>query len=239
MGSLFSCGYARNTTQKGVEGNVSSTFKWQVIAEGWVLMRHGVLVTLEVSAAVMGIALLLGLILGVTILYGPRIVQWLIRIYVDVIRGTPLLVVIFFVYYGFPLPIPDFWLGSLALGIFAAAHVCEIVRGGLASIPRGQTEAAKALGCTFWPMFRYVLFPQAISRMIPPVVNVTVEMVKGSSLISLVSIVELTLASKQVVERTIRPFEIYLVASLIYFLINLTISRMGRRMERFFAYDVG
>jgi polar amino acid transport system permease protein len=148
-------------------------------------------------------------------------------------------VLIFALFYGLPvlgLRLSAITAGVLALSIFCGAHVSEVIRGGVDSIPRGQTDAAKAIGLTFAQRLRYVIFPQALRRILPPWVNTAVEMVKASSLVSLVSVVDLMLAIQQIAGRTRETLLLYAVAALLYFAINSTISMFGRRLEKRFAY---
>jgi len=200
---------------------------------------QGLLVSLEVSAIVVVVALVLGVILGAGLTYGPRIIAWSIRVYSDVVRGTPLLVLIFFVYYGLPalgLKIGSFWAALAALAAFETAHVAETARGALQSIHPGQTEAAKAIGLTFEQRMVYVIFPQALRRFLPPWMNTVVDTVKGSTLLSLVGIVDLMLSIQQVIGRTFRPMPLYLLGALMYFVINYALSLSARRLEARFAY---
>jgi polar amino acid transport system permease protein len=151
------------------------------------------------------------------------------------VRGTPLLVQIFLIYYGLPaldLDIDGYRAAIVALGLFAGAHVSEIVRGAVGAVPRGQTDAAKSLGLTFWPRLRYVVLPQAVPAILPPWVNTAVEMVKGTSLVVLVSVSDLLFATRKVAERTGDPMPIYIAAALIYFVVNFGISRFGLWLER-------
>lgn len=155
------------------------------------------------------------------------------------IRGIPLLVLIFAIFYGLPvlgLKVSALAAAVIALSVFCGAHVSEVFRGGVDSIPKGQTEAAKAIGLTFRQRLRYVILPQAISRIIPPWVNTAVELVKASSLVSLVSVVDLMLAIQQIVGRTRETLLLYAVAAFLYFLINYIISMIGLRLEKRFAY---
>jgi polar amino acid transport system permease protein len=202
-------------------------------------MGPGLVMTLVVSAAVMVLGLAAGLLGGLALLYGPLPVRLAVRGYVDFVRGTPLLVLIFLIFYGIPaagIPVPNFVAAVISLGAFAAAQISELVRGGINSIPKGQTDASMALGLTFWPRLINVVLPQAVARILPPLVNTTVEVVKGSSLVSLVSIVELTLATEQVVQRVQKPVPLYLAAALLYFVVNFIVSTGGRRLERRFAF---
>jgi polar amino acid transport system permease protein len=200
---------------------------------------QGLLVTLEVSAIVVVVALVLGVVLGAGLTYGPRIVAWPIRVYSDVVRGTPLLVLIFFVYYGLPavgVKIGSLWAALAALASFETAHVAETARGALQSIHPGQTEAGKAIGLTFGQRMVYVIFPQALRRFLPPWMNTVVDTVKGSALVSLVGIVDLMLSIQQVIGRTFRPMPLYVLGALMYFVINYALSLSARRLEARFAY---
>ena len=200
---------------------------------------QGLLMTLFVSAIVVVLSLAAGVLVGAGFAYGPWWLRLPLRIFSDVLRGTPLLVVIFSIYYLLPLvginlqPMPAV---ILALAAFKTAHVGEIVRGAIQSIPRGQTDAAKAIGLTFPARLRYVILPQAIRRFLPPWINSVTDAVKGSSLISLVGIVDLMLASQQVIGRTYEPLPIYLLAAAMYFVINYSLSVMSRRLEVRYAY---
>jgi polar amino acid transport system permease protein len=200
---------------------------------------RGLLVTLEVSVIAVAISLVLGVIFGIGLTYGPRVIAWPIRLYSDLIRGLPIIVLIFVVYYGLPvtgLSIGSFWAGLAALVAFETAHVAEVARGALQSIHPGQIEAGKAIGLTFEKRMLYVVFPQALRRFLPPWINTVVDTVKGSSLVSLVGIVELTLSIQQVIGRTFKPMPLYVLGAIIYVAINYTLSFTSRRLEARFAY---
>ena len=204
------------------------------------LILRGLLVTLEVSVAVLAIGTVIGLAGGLALLFGAWPLRWATRIYVDAVRGIPLLVLIFAIFYGLPalgLRVSAVVAGVMALSLFCGAHVAEVVRGGVDSIHRGQMDAAKAVGLHFWPRLRYVIFPQAVGRILPAWVNTAVEVVKASSLVSLVSVIDLMMAIQQIAGRTRATLLLYAVAALLYFAINYTISIIGRRLERRFAYS--
>ena len=200
---------------------------------------QGLVVTLEVSALVVLFSLIAGTILGIAIVYGPWWLYWPIRFYSDILRGIPLLVLIFFMYYGLPLfkvNLTSLAAVVLALSAFESAHVIEVIRGAIQSIPRGQTEAAKAIGLRFGQRLLYVIAPQAVRRFLPPWINAVVDTVKGSALVSLVGIVDLMLAIQQVIGRTYRPMPLYVLGALMYFAINYTLSSASRRLEARFSY---
>ncbi len=200
---------------------------------------RGLLVTLQVSVLVLLIGTVIGIGGGLSLLYGSLPLRWFVRVYVDTIRGIPLLVLIFAIFYGLPalgLKVSALMAAVMALSIFCGAHVSEVIRGGVDSIPKGQTDAGKAIGLTFRQRLRYVIFPQAVGRILPPWVNTAVELVKASSLVSLVSVVDLMLAIQQIVGRTRQTLLLYAVAALLYFIINYAISMLGQRLEKRFAY---
>lgn len=200
---------------------------------------QGLLITLQVSALVVVFSLVGGILLGVGIVYGPRWLYWPIRIYSDFFRGIPLLVLIFFIYYALPLfgiNLTNFVSVVVALSAFETAHIIEVVRGALQSIPRGQNEAAKTIGLRFSQRLVYVIAPQAVRRFLPPWINAVVDTVKGSALVSLVGIVDLMLAIQQVIGRTYIPMPLYVLGALMYFVINYSLSSASRRLEARFAY---
>ncbi len=209
------------------------------IANTLPFLWEGLLVTLAVSGLVVAISLVTGVLCGVGLVYGPWWVRLPIRIYSDILRGTPLLVLIFLIIYGLPLLGIDFGnYGSavIALAAFKTAHVAEIARGAIQSIHYGQTDAGKAIGLTFPQRLQYVILPQAVRRFLPPWINAVADAVKGSALVSLAGIVDLTLAVQQVIGRTYDPLPMYLLGAAMYFIINYSLSQTSRRLEARFAY---
>jgi polar amino acid transport system permease protein len=199
----------------------------------------GLQVTLHVSALVVIFSLVAGTVLGLALAFGPRWLYWPIRLYSDFLRGIPLLVLIFFVYYGLPafrINLTNFAAAVLALSAFKTAHVIELVRGAVQSIPRGQTDAGKAIGLTLGQRLLWVIAPQAVRRFLPPWINAVVDTVKGSALVSLVGIVDLMLAIQQVIGRTYEPMPLYVLGALMYFVINYSLSLASRQLEARFVY---
>ena len=202
-------------------------------------LLRGLAVTLELSAVVIVLGSTIGYLGGLSLEYGPKPLWAAVRVYVDTLRGIPVLVLLFAVFYGLPIvgiQIGAFGAGVVALSVFAGAHMTEVVRGGIASIPRTQGDAAKAIGLQFWERLRWVILPQAVRRILPPWVNTAVELVKGSSLVSLIGVVELLLATQQVVGRTFIVIPTYTLAGLMYFVVNYGISRLGALVERRYAF---
>ena len=202
-------------------------------------LLQGLLITIWVSALVVVFSLVIGVVLGVGLVYGPRPAQWLVRLFSDCIRGIPILVLIFVVYYGFPplgIAIDSFWAGVVALTLFKAAQVIEYARGAISSIPKGQMEAGKAIGLTFVQRLQSVIFPQAIRRFLPPWINGVTDAVKGSALISLLGVVDLMQSINEVIGRTYEAMPLYLLGAFIYFVINYSLSLTSRFVERRYAY---
>jgi polar amino acid transport system permease protein len=198
-------------------------------------LLQGFINTIETSAAAIVFGTMIGLIVGVLITYGPRLVQFLCRVYIDLMRGTPVLVLVLATFYVpavFGLRLGSFWAGILALTLFCGSHVAEIARGALQAIPRGQAEAAKAIGLTFPQVLAYVLVPQALRSMLPTWINTCVELVKASTLLSVIGVAELLLNTQQIIARNFMTLPFYLFAGLIYLLVNFVIEQLGRAAER-------
>jgi len=211
-----------------------------VMLTGLPFLWQGLLVTLQAAGIVVVVALIVGVILGVGLSYGPLWIAWPIRLLSDFVRGLPLLVLIFSIFYMLQpvtgLQIGNFASAVTALAVFEAAHVSEVARGAIQSIHPGQNEAGKAIGLTFSQRMLYVILPQALRRFLPPWINTVVDTVKGSSLLALVGIVDLMLSIQQVIGRTFKPMPMYVLGALMYFAINYTLSQISRRLEARFAY---
>jgi polar amino acid transport system permease protein len=200
---------------------------------------QGLIVTLAVSGLVVGFSLIFGVLLGTLVCYAPTPLRWIIHLYSDVIRGIPIIVLIFSVYYGLPplgINLGNFPSAVVALTVFATAQVTEIARGAIQSIHFGQAEAGKAIGLGFWARMLYIVFPQALRRFLPPWINNVTDTVKGSALVSLVGVIDLMMSIQQVIGRVYEPMPLYIVGAIIYFLINYSLSDLSRRLEARFAY---
>ena len=202
-------------------------------------LASGLGVTLLSSVLSIVMATLCGIATGVALAYGWWWLRLLARLYVDMMRGIPLLVLILFTYYGlalFGINIAAFWAGVIALGAFATAHVAENFRGAVESVPAGQMEAAKAIGLTFRKRLLYVVLPQAFRRMLPPWVNTGLEIVKGTTLLSIIGVVELLLSAQQQMARNYMIVEFYLLTTVLYLAINFTLAQLGAALERRTSY---
>ncbi len=192
-------------------------------------------IALSVSALAIIMGTILGLLIGLALTYGNIVVRTLARIYVDVIRGIPVLVLIltfFYVLTIWGINLKPFQAGVLSLGVFSAAHVAEMTRGGLQNLNKGQTEAAMALGLSFPQTFLSVLMPQALRQILPTWINTVIETVKGSTLVSIIGVVEITLVTQQIIARNFLTMKFYAVCALIYFCIGFSIERAGKYVEK-------
>lgn len=212
---------------------------WNEVVLGLPRLLVGLAVTFELTLMSLAVGTAIGLVGGIAIVYGPIWVRWFFRAYSDITRGVPVLVVIFAVFYGLPVlgaQIDAFGATVVALGAFVGSQVVEIVRGGITSIPKGQTDAAKAIGLTFVQRMLYVLLPQALRRMLPPWVNAGVEMVKATSLVSLIGVPDLLLQTQQLTARTMIVLPFYFWSAILYFAVNYTLSQFAHYLERRYAY---
>ena len=204
----------------------------------WLARRpilEGVLNTLIISGVSIILGTLLGVVVGLSLTYGGVILRFFIRIYSDFLRGTPVFVLIlacFYILSVIGIQLTAFQAGTFALTLFCSSHVGEIVRGALQAIPRGQTEGAKSIGLTFVTTFFSVLLPQALRQILPTWVNTATEIVKASTLLSIIGVVEILLSVQQVISRTYLSLELYFFAGFVFFLINFAIEKAGRFVER-------
>ncbi|MGO4183199.1 amino acid ABC transporter permease [Paenibacillus sp. TAF43_2] len=205
------------------------------MAEYWPIFLRGALVTLELSF--FGVAL--GTVLGVVfaLLRISRIwpVKFLASTYIEIIRGTPMLVQIFIIHYGltgFGINLPPFISGVVALTINSSAYMAEVFRAGIEAIDKGQTEAARSLGLSRGMALRYIVLPQAFRNMLPAIGNEFIIIIKDSSLISVIGIAELMFNARTVQSVTFSPMEPLLIACALYFIMTFTLSRLLAVLER-------
>jgi polar amino acid transport system permease protein len=199
----------------------------------WAVLQ-GVGMTLVISALSIILGTLLGIGVALSLVYGGRIQRFVVRALLEYVRGTPVFVLILACYYLLSgvIQLTPFQAGLIALTVFCSSHVGENLRGALLALPKGQTEAAKAIGLTFRQTFFYVLAPQALRQALPAWINTASELVKASTLLSVIGVVELMLTTRQIIARNFMSLEFYCLAGIIYFLISFSIERLGRRVER-------
>lgn len=209
-------------------------FDWGAIWYAAPYMARGALVTLEISACAMALATVIGLLLGLISVSDLNLLKALVRVYVYFIRGTPALVQIFLVYFALPrvgLELSAFWSGVVALAFNSAGFIAEIVRAGLQSIDSGQSEAAFSIGMTVRQSILFILLPQSLRRITPPLTNEAITLVKTSSLLSVISVFELTRSAQVIIAERFVPFELYFALAVFYLVMITALSWCSEYVE--------
>ncbi|MGA6926946.1 MAG: ABC transporter permease subunit [Desulfosarcina sp.] len=208
------------------------------------LLVIGLWITLKISVLATFFGVIIGIISGLMRISDNPALRWTSIVYVELIRGSPLMVQILIWYfvlgtlindllysYGFG-QIPSLWYGVASLACFAGAYVSEIVRAGIQSIHRGQTEAARSLGMSYGQSMRHVILPQALRRILPPLAGQFISLIKDSSLLGIIAIRELTKAAREAVTATLQPFEVYILLGLLYLVLTFSLSMYVQYLER-------
>ena len=204
------------------------SFNWGLIADNLPLLLQGALVTVEITAMSVGCGFFIGLLVSLANLSKFRLVRLLAKCYVDIIRGTPLLVQIFLIYFALPMitgqRIDPYIAAVTACSINSGAYVSEIFRAGIQSIDKGQMEAGRSLGLTWGQTMRYIIMP--------PLGNEFIAMLKDSSLVSVIGFEELTRRGQLIIAKTYASFEIWGTVAVIYLIMTVTISQLVGYLER-------
>jgi polar amino acid transport system permease protein len=219
--------------------NIGAHTEWKI---GLLLIGLWLTLKLSIMATIFGV--IIGVAGGLARISANPALKWATIVYVEIIRGSPLMVQILIWYfvlgtvindllaaYGMGR-IPAFWYGVASLACFAGAYVTEIVRAGIQSIHRGQTEAARSLGMTYAQCLRYIILPQALRRILPPLAGQFISLIKDSSLLGIIAIRELTKAGREAVSASLQPFEIYLVVAVLYLVLTFSLSMFVQQLER-------
>ncbi len=221
-------------------GDILGTFaKWRVG-----ILVQGMWVTLKVSAIAIVFGIIIGLFGGLFRISDNPALKWTAVTYIELIRGSPLLVQIFIWYFVLGTlintllakagvaQVPPLWFGVAALATFTGAYVAEMVRAGIQSIHRGQTEASRSLGMNYFQSMRHVILPQALRRIIPPLAGQFISLIKDSSLLGIIAIRELTKATREVVTTSLQPFELWFICALLYLILTFSLSMLLQYVER-------
>ncbi|WP_156289845.1 amino acid ABC transporter permease [Oceanobacillus salinisoli] len=207
-----------------------------IILEGLPTLLKGMGLTIEITVISLILAMFIGLILGVFSITKSKILRTISTAFVDIIRGTPLLVQILFIYFGLPsvmdINLTAFSAGVIAITVNAAAYLVEIFRAGINSIDKGQMEAGRTIGFSYGQTMRLIILPQAIRRMIPAFVNQFIVSIKDTSLLSAIGLAELTLSGQSIYAANFRAFEILFAVGVLYFIIIYSLSLFSRWLER-------
>lgn len=235
--------------RRGMEEN-GYTWHWEKIPQFLVhrdeatgalepgLLLTGLWMTLKLSFVAILTSLGLGMVVGLCRITTEPVLRGATRAYIEVVRGTPLLVQIYAIYYliGSAMQMNKFVAGVAALTVFTSAYVGEIVRGGIESIERGQMEASRALGLSWVQAMTHVIMPQAMRRMVAPLTGQFISLIKDSSLVSVVAVTELTLAGKTIQGTYFITMEVWLTIAALYFSMTFPLALMSRWLEKRFSY---
>lgn len=215
---------------------MSFDFQPQVMLETAPLLLEGVELTLIITVGGLFLGLALGILIG--LINTPRFpfLRILAVTYVEIIRGTPLIVLVMFLYFALPLAldirIPPNWAGVIAIGVNSGVYIAEIVRGSIISISHGQMEAARSTGLTHAQAMLYIIWPQAFRRMIPPLTNQCIISLKDTSLLVVIGVGELTRQGQEIISVNFRAFEVWLTVAIFYLIMTLSISTLLKYLER-------
>ncbi|MFV0514414.1 MAG: amino acid ABC transporter permease [Jhaorihella sp.] len=195
----------------------------------------GALWTIAITIAAAILSFFGGIMFAVIALYAPTLIRLPIRFFAWLFMGTPLLLQLFLIYFGLVqvgIDLPAFVAGVIGLGLHFAVYNSELIQSSILAVDRGQTEAARTLGLSRMQALRKVVIPQAVRDVVPPIGNNMIALLKDSALVSVIGVSELTLSAQLAIGRTYRPFEFYVVAAVFYYLINLCMEAVLRRIER-------
>ena len=208
------------------------------------ILLKGLWLTLEVSILAVLLGIVIGLFAGLARISKNPALRWTAITYIELIRGSPLLVQIFIWYFVLGTmfntlmakqgmhQLSPLWYGVAALAVFAGAYVAEIVRAGIQSIHRGQMEAARSLGMTYPQSMRHIVLPQAFRRILPPLAGQFISLIKDSSLLGIIAVRELTKATREVVTTSLQPFELWFICALLYLVLTFALSMFVQYLER-------
>jgi polar amino acid transport system permease protein len=218
---------------------VDYSFHFHVIFENWRALLDGVLLTIRLSVVTMVIGLLVGIAGAYVLRFGHRLGRLIVRSYVDVFRNTPLLVQLFFIYFGLPslgLPLSPNTAATWALGINLGAYAIEIVRSGLLGVPKGLVDAGRALGMRDLQIYLLIMLRPALVISFPALSSQFVVLMLGTSVVSTISAEELTAVASSIQSRTFRSLEIYIAVLVIYLSLSLTVKWMLHMISRHLIY---
>ena len=209
---------------------------FELIQNALPILLIGAGVTIEITAFSVAVGFIIGLFVGIARICRIKILRLLAAVYADCIRGTPLLVQIFLIYFALPMitgqRVEPFIAAVAACGINSGAYVSEIFRAGIQSIDVGQMEAGRSLGLTWWQTMRYIILPQAFKNILPPLGNEFIAMLKDSSLVSVIGFEELTRRGQLIIAQTYGSFEIWMTVAILYLIMTLAISRFVAWLEK-------
>ena len=211
-----------------------------LIVQYWPRLIAGLGLTVEITIISLILAGILGMVFGLLSVSKRKSLRAIALVYVDIVRGTPLLVQAFFIYFGIPAALgiqsDPVVSGVITLSLNAGGYLAEIVRGGIESISGGQMEAARSLGLPYGMAMRSVILPQAIRTMTPALINQCIITLKDTSLLSVIGVTELTQTGRLIIANNYQSFEVWAIVAMMYFVIIMILSKISKRIERKMSY---
>ena len=212
------------------------SFDWSVIVEAMPDLMKGAGVTLQIAGIGLAGGLLLGILLGLVRAYAPKLFNAIALLYVEIIRGTPIIVQVMFIYFAIPIMtgrrVDAMVAAIVAIVVNSSAYIAELVRGAVLALPKGLTEAGLAMGLPFWKVLLTVLAPVAIRRLIPPLGNQFITSLKDTSLFTVISVAELTRTGQEIMATNFKAVEIWTAIAIIYLMMTGILSGILRITER-------
>lgn len=220
----------------------------QIITNYGIMLLQAMGQTLLLALCGLFFACILGLIFGVLSVIKIKICNWISAIFVDVIRGVPMIVLAFFVFFGVPylfntilhvgnITLTALQAGTICLALNCGAYMAEIIRAGIQAVDSGQMEAARSLGLPYWRSMQRVVLPQAIRMMIPSIINQFIITLKDTSILSVIGFPELVNTAKNVQANTFKSFQVWLIVGIMYLIVITLLSKISRALERRLDHD--
>ena len=209
-------------------------FDFSILTAFWPLFARGLFITIAASGLALVFSLLFAVVVVLARIARNRIASYAAIAFVEIMRDLPFMLVLFLIFYLLPaigIRLPAFAIGVVTLSLYSAAYFSEIMRGAIQSVPRGQMDSARALGMSRIQALRYVIAPQMMGYFLPPATNQAVTVIKESSILSTITITELTMAGEVVQGYTYSPIEAFAVVSLLYWVMCTGVARIGRALE--------
>jgi putative glutamine transport system permease protein len=210
-------------------------FKWEALLNDWSTFAEGFFITILVSLAALVLALILGIMFGVFGSLHYKIPKRINKIYVAVIQNTPLVIQVFFLYNMLPhlgITLPVFVVGVLVIGIYHGAYISEVVRGGIGAVPAGQMESAISQGFTYFGAMRYIILPQALRLMLPPLTNQAVSLIKNTSILAMIAGGDLMYHADSWSSDNLYYGPAYVVTAILYLLLCLPLAKFAAKLEK-------
>ncbi|MGO4938005.1 amino acid ABC transporter permease [Fundicoccus sp. Sow4_H7] len=209
--------------------------RWAALFEDLPLFIQSFFYTIGLSIGALIIAFILGVIIGISSAANNRFIRTLMRIYVEFFQNTPLLIQVFFVYYGLPLVgiiLDTYTTGILCVGLYHAAYIAEVIRSGIGSVNKGQFEAGQSQGFSYWETMWYIVLPQAINPMLPPITNQVVNLIKNTSTIAVISGADIMFTANSWSSFNLNYVPAFATAAFLYFILCFPLTKLSTYLEK-------